>query len=421
MTGKYGERGMEATKSLKNLERRNRVLPLFLAGMVVVHIFVIWNARHLIRKGYPDFTIFYSAAKIVREGLGARLYDPQVQYQVQLEFASGVSIRQGALPYNHPAFEALFFVPLTYLPYLTAFVIWDALNLVMLGLVLRCLRPHAPFLQRLGLGKAWFACLAFFPVCVALLQGQDMILLLLLFALAFVSLKRGNDIAAGAWLGLGLFRFHLVLLLVLILLLRKRFKVLIGFAAIACFLMLVSVTIVGWPGMLHYPQYVWYIEQTMGHGAIVPSDMPNLRGLIASLLTDLLPKQLVLLVTALLSLAVITFVGLRQRMDRSVDLLNLAFSEWILAVVLLSYHAFAYDLCLLLLPIVLVLDDLQRRPGADSVTRRLLLIPILILFFSPLQMALWLKLGQLSLLATVLFAWLWGMTREIQRQEPQPS
>src|SRR2546426_4294622 len=71
------------------------LLTLFLAGMLLLHLLLAWNAADLIRKGYPDFTIFYSAGKIVRQGLGAKLYDEQTQYRIQQEFAAGVSIRQG--------------------------------------------------------------------------------------------------------------------------------------------------------------------------------------------------------------------------------------------------------------------------------------------------------------------------------------
>jgi len=74
------------------------LLTLFLAGMLLLHLLLAWNAADLIRKGYPDFTIFYSAGKIVRQGLGAKLYDEQTQYRIQQEFAAGVSIRQGPLP-----------------------------------------------------------------------------------------------------------------------------------------------------------------------------------------------------------------------------------------------------------------------------------------------------------------------------------
>src|SRR5205823_11211144 len=37
---------------------------LFLTAMFAIHVTMAWNSRDLIRKGYPDFTIFYSAGKI---------------------------------------------------------------------------------------------------------------------------------------------------------------------------------------------------------------------------------------------------------------------------------------------------------------------------------------------------------------------
>ncbi len=402
-------------------KNRTRLLALFLTSMVCLHLFVLWNARHLIRKGYPDFTIFYSAAKIVREGLGTQLYDPQVQYRAQQEFASGVSIRQGALPYNHPPFEALVFIPLTWLPYLPAYLAWDGINLLLLWAVLACLRPHVPLLRRRsGPAAGLFVFLAFFPVCVALLQGQDIIVLLLLLTLAFVSLRRDKDWAAGCWLGLGLFRFHLVLPLILVLALRKRYKALLAFTGVACGLALVSAAILGRQGMWNYPHYVWHVEQTMGHGAIVPSDMPNLRGLLATFLTDRIPKLALETLTAALSGALVLFAAAKWKPQNSSDTFDLAFSLCVVVTVLVSYHAFAYDLCLLLLPAVLIVDYLQNLPSLQGLTRTLLIGPVLILFISPLQMILWLRYGELSLLALVLGLWTWGIAREISREKHLP-
>src|SRR3989442_10323713 len=122
------------------------LLTLFLAGMLSLHLLLAWNAAGLIRKGYPDFTIFYSAGKIVRQGLGAKLYDEQTQYRIQQEFAAGVSIRQGPLPYNHPPFEALIFVPFTWLPYFTAYLLWDVINLLILCSLPLLLRQHIPLI-----------------------------------------------------------------------------------------------------------------------------------------------------------------------------------------------------------------------------------------------------------------------------------
>src|SRR2546426_11491671 len=116
------------------------LLTLFLAGMLSLHLLLAWNAAGLIRKGYPDFTIFYSAGKIVRQGLGSKLYDEQTQYRVQQEVAAGVSIRQGPLPYNHPPFEALIFVPFTSPPYFTAYFLCGLAPLLIL-VAFPCLLP----------------------------------------------------------------------------------------------------------------------------------------------------------------------------------------------------------------------------------------------------------------------------------------
>jgi hypothetical protein len=109
--------------------------------------FMAWKDWGLVRKGYPDFTIRYSAGKMVRAGMARSLYDERVEFQIQREFAPEVSIRHGALPYNHPPFEALLFVPFTYLPYLPAYLAWNAVNLGLLGLALFLLRRHLPALQ----------------------------------------------------------------------------------------------------------------------------------------------------------------------------------------------------------------------------------------------------------------------------------
>ena len=407
-----------------NPVNRRAIVVVFGATLILLHGFMLWNARHLIAKGYPDFTIFYSAARAVKGGFGSSLYDPALQYRVQREFASGVSIRQGALPYNHPPFETLIFIPLTGLPYLAAYLTWNAVSMVLLVAVLWCLQ--------IGLQADWpklmwgmFACLAFFPICVALLQGQDIILLLLCFAAAYVCLKRRCDLAAGCFLGLGLFRFQLVLPFIFILALVKRGRTLYGFLGVACTLGLISAVIVGWHGLLGYPRYVWFIERTMGHGAIVPSDMPNLRGLLAALFTARISKTVLDVITLLFSLALAIFTAFRWKPAFSGKRFDLAFSLSIVVVVLVSYHAFAYDLCLLLLPVALVVNYVRGRPELNFSRRCLLVSPILVLFFSPLQMLLWLRYGQLNVLAILLAFWAWGINRELshvaEASKPLPS
>ncbi|MFY9744225.1 MAG: hypothetical protein WAK21_19655, partial [Candidatus Sulfotelmatobacter sp.] len=85
--------------------------------------------RQRIARAYPDFTILYTAGKLLREGAGGQLYGPQAQLRVQEKLAE-IPHRRGPLPYNHPPFEGLIFVPLALLPYGWAFTAWDVLSLV---------------------------------------------------------------------------------------------------------------------------------------------------------------------------------------------------------------------------------------------------------------------------------------------------
>ena len=89
---------------------------VFVAGMLCLHLFLFINLRGRIEQGYPDFTAFYTAATLLRHGLGHQLYNPKIQYEAQESFAGNISSRRGPLPYIHPPFEALIFLPLTLLP-----------------------------------------------------------------------------------------------------------------------------------------------------------------------------------------------------------------------------------------------------------------------------------------------------------------
>src|SRR4029079_16102116 len=112
--------GMPDRSSLRPL------LVTFLAAMIVVHGWMFFRLRREIAAGYPDFTIFYTAGKVVNEGRGRQVYDLETQFALQRSFAPEVKHRENALPFNHPPFEALLFVPLAGLPYVAAYLVWAA-------------------------------------------------------------------------------------------------------------------------------------------------------------------------------------------------------------------------------------------------------------------------------------------------------
>jgi Glycosyltransferase family 87 len=394
---------------------QNRIktwIAVLIVGMLCIHAVLFWKARFLVQQGYPDFTIFYTAGKILRQGLGHSLYDGALQYRVQQSFASGVRIRKGPLPYNHPPFEALIFLPLASLDYPTAYLAWCVINLAILGSLPFLLRRHIPVLAQFS-PLLWLpVLLGFFPVLVALLQGQDVILLLLFNALAFVALKRNADTFAGCWLGLGVFKFQLIVPLIVILLCWKRVKVVQSFAATAAGLVAISIAITGWAGALRYPGYVLHFEEVMERGGIA-ADMPNLRGLLEGWsATRGFPG--VHVITIALSLCLVLWVIVKGRSPtQSSRQFDLQFSLAMVAAVLASYHAFPYDLSLLVIPLLLVVNYAIETAPLQRYRNVAVMLPAAMLFLTPVYMLLWLRLDHLNLFATVLLLWMWGIAHEI--------
>jgi hypothetical protein len=396
-------------------KKYKKLFVLFLTGMFLLHIIVACRSRDLVRKGYPDFTALYSAGKIVSQGLGNQLYDSRTQYRIQQEFAAGVSIRQGPLPYIHPPWEALILVPFTWFSYPVAYLLWNVVNVLILLSMPCLLQNDLPKLKPISALFWLFVSLAFYPIFFDLLQGQDILPLLFFFTLAFISLKQNKDLAAGCWLGLGLFRFHLVLPLVFILMLHKRGKALLGLVSIAAVLAVISIAVIGWNAALSYPSFVWHVETVMGHGAIVPVDMPNLRGLLHTFLAAHSSKLVIQSVVAFLSIALLLFASSRWRVAREGTEFDLGFALALVITILVSYHANTYDLALLFLPILLLTNHLASRGWRDAWSRITLLVPMLLLFVSPLHMLLLQKYGKLSLLTPLLLLWAWGLAAEISR------
>jgi glycosyl transferase family 87 len=379
------------------LAKRARAGAFYLGSVLVIHAVVLWSARDLIRKGYPDFTIYYTAGTMVREGMGPCLYDDAVQFGVQRDFAPQVATRRGALPFNHPPFEAIVFVPFSYLSYRVAYLVWALVNLTMLATLPRLLRPFVPVLGKWH-GAVWMlAGLGFFPVFFSWLQGQDAILLLFLYALAFVSLKKGCFLAAGAWLACGLFKFHLVLPCFLLLLIQQKAlrpvkRMLGGFMLVGALLGVLSVAIVGVQQMIAYPRYVLGLEATMARGAIMPSDMPNLRGILYLIFARLPDFNVLVVVLSAILFVVAMWISRQPNGDPH----DLKFSLAVFAAVLVSYHGLGYDLCVLALPLLILAGWLQKEPGGDMWTRFAMLAGMAGLLCSPLQLVLLMRYNRLG-------------------------
>jgi len=387
---------------------------IFVVGMVGVHLFFLWSIRGRIATGAPDFTSYYSAGRILRAGEQAHLYDIRTQEKVQSEFAAKTGFRHGPLPYIHPPFEAPLFLPLTFLRYGEAFLVWSLINLVLLVLVAFLLRENIASSRRFGIWLLVLAFCAFFPVLANFHQGQDAIVLLVVVSLAFRAVKHESLFAAGCLLGLGMFKYHLVLPLALTLAVWHGFRFMAGFLTVTSVASLLSLLLVGWRGALEYPSFAWHIVSTPELGGVPFHRLPNLLGLIGG--WQIRESDWKVRMVALVASLALLIAGIRLREStRNQSAHDLGFGGAVIVAVLVGYSTNTYDLCLLILPLAIVADYLFLRIGKNARLNIGLYGPAVLLCISPLWFFLWMKWEHLNLVAVLLLWWFFSIRSEITR------
>ena len=367
-------------------------------------------------RGHADFRQLYVAGYMVRTGHRTQLYD----YAAQTYFQNTlVSNDERALPFIRPAYQALMFVPFSLLPYRTAYLGFLLLNVLLLALAFLMLQPRLRGLSRVwpGLPPALF--LGFYPVALALMQGQDSILLLALLAAALVSLERNRDLTAGALAGVGLFKFQIVVPIVLLFLLWRRWRFVKGFMFSAILVGLLSFITSGWA------ETVVFVHSLLSVGAGLPAVpgeinfplriniMANLRGLIYGLASLRAPQRWLQVTTLLLSSLVVISVRARGRQQRGGDALVLA----ITAGVVVSYYLFIHDLSILLIPIVLTLDRFISRNGTGEPFGRAAAAISALLFVAP--MCIFVIPAHFYLVSVLICAFLFVLMKRLPEQSWQ--
>jgi hypothetical protein len=392
-------------KSTRNL------LAVYFVGIILLHLSIAWRLRTLVEHGFPDFTAFYTAGMIVRQGAGTHLYDYDLESAVQQPFAWRAAANRGSiLPFNHPPFEALLFVPFSALSYHLAFAAWLAVNLGILAVLPFFLRPHLGVLGGLPWWFWFLSCLAFTPNFAVLYQGQDSMIVLLGYCAAFGAMKRRQDFRAGNWLAAGLCKYHLVLPFLAPLLLQRRKTLFRGFLMAAVVLALAGALAVGVKGVLGYPGFVLYTEHSTKYFWTVGlTSTPNLRGLIFTMISadHSAARETILAVSSILTLALTSWILCRSRTSGDARF-QLGFAGNLVATVLVSYHAYVHDLSLLWLVVVLTLDFLLASSRLPRWTSRALYACIGTISFSPLLLLLLLRYGRFCWVTWILLA-LWAL------------
>jgi len=329
------------------LDSAKSIRPFVVGGcafLLVIQLILFIIGIPIAVGGRADFRQFYTAGYMVRSGHSAEIYDygSTVKFQSQV-----VSPGDNALPFNNLAYDPAPFAPLSLLSFPIAYVVFFIVNLSLLSASIVMLRPYTPSLRAVW-SKVPVAIVAgFLPVGLALLQGQDSLILLTLLVCSFTALQRDRDYAAGVFLGLTLFKFQYSLPIALLFLAWKKWRVISGFAITSILLVIVSFAITGAGA---YAKYLLSMsvglttpEQRFRYG-INPLFMPNIRGLAFA------AGGHGLLVTAALSVLVLAWAILAKP----------SFPTFVLTAMLVSYHGLMHDAAVLLIPLIVLGDAAVR-------------------------------------------------------------
>ncbi len=365
--GKSSSLSRSSVNSLRRLLPRILVVVLLAAGFTLLFFQLdLMTKQH--SEGL-DFEAFYTAGRILNRGEPNRLYDVSLQQEIQRE----VGIAGPFMAYYHPPFEAPLFSPFALFSYAHAFLLWAAVNLAVLGLIIFLLIATGYQLSS-GLHFVWAAICLFFMLATLAL-GQDTLLLVPIFMLAYFALKRRREFIAGLVLGIGLFRLEVLLPFVFIFLLRRRWKLVAGFSVMGTIALVLSTAVVGTPGLAIYFKTLVSVGGAAG-GSLADRTsaamMPSLRGVMVALFGGVIPDRFMFPAVLLATVFLLGWTArylrhLDNPTDRSFDL---EFSLAVVAALLASYHVFVSELAPLILVGFLVLAYESRKPDHGVLANR---------------------------------------------------
>jgi hypothetical protein len=328
------------------------------------------------KSGHVDFRSFYTAGYMVRTGHSAELLD----YAQTREFQNKVvSPADMALPFYHLPYESLIDVPFSFLGYRGAYYAFFATNLIFLAGTIWVLSPYLSPLREVWSYLPVAAVVCFLPVAIALIEGQDSLLLLVLLICANLALDRQKELGAGILVGLTLFKFQYALPIAFLFFVWRRWRFLTGFAISSAVVTGLSSWLLGPSGLLHYVEYLSGTSSKFSAVndrllGIHPEGMANLRGLAHAFSGGSVSMTNV--ITVVSSCVVLVWAAKRRP----------SFPGALLAALLVSFHQMISDTSLLVLPAALALAgavDTNRTPRAQltaALASIALMGPTLLLF-----------------------------------------
>jgi hypothetical protein len=351
------------------------------AFLIGVHLWTWVFLSWFYLAGYSDFRQLYTSGYMVRAGYRGEFYN--LELQEKLEDAV-VSPERPGLPIDHPAYEALIFVPFSLLPYRPAYFAFLVINMALLAITYRLMRPWT---QHLGAVFRWLPAalfVGFLPIASAVIEGQDSIIFLCLLVVSFVLIGKNKEGAAGLVVGLGTFKPQLALPVAALFFVWRRWRFVAGNVAGTLIALALSLFLVGRQQAVIYVRMLTHMGSSFpSHGyALLVQRMANLHGLIFGFLKGHASQSTVVIVTLLASATLFLMLARLQPLSG-----EQAFLTALCGSALLSYYLFIHDVSVLLLPMLIVLDRFVRAERAGPRSERVAFRAAVVFLVSQLLMS----------------------------------
>lgn len=309
-----------------------------------------------------DFITFYAAGKIIQEGKGSRIYDPGFQKQVQDEILAPEKT-EGLLYYINPPSVAVWYRVLSFFPYRAAVHLHTLIMGLFFILGLFVLKPHLK-----GFSSDWWAAgllgMVWLPMAHTIIGGQNAALAFFLLSWGYIATVKNQQGMAGLALGLLLFKPQFAVPLLGLLLLQKKWRTvgvafLIG-AGHYCIGALYS----GWDWPLKMLDSIGGLYRAQERIAGGTTHISILEVIDFSVIQPLekikADGSLIKIISGLgygvVGGLVLFLISVWRKAAPGADDFRLFWALATAGTLLISLHTQYYDLALLVLPVLLILD-----------------------------------------------------------------
>ncbi len=274
---------MKKPKSI-TLGAKNSILPWILLSLVLAA--AVYQGYHPpVSDEYPaDFSIFRTAAELIRLGLGAQLYDLGVQKEAFSRIV-GPPYSQ-FLVYNHPPAEALIYFPFAFVEFQTGLRFMRAFNSILLSAMIVWSAYRIRFWTNGLLFMVFLWMISLRPLSGMISTGQDSLWIVLLTVAGLAALVEHRHVHAALFLGLASLKFTILLPLWVILCFLGFYAVVIDALLVGALLWLLPVILFGPVVVTSYIGLCLALIGVEGQWGIHSALLWNFRGLILQFIAD---------------------------------------------------------------------------------------------------------------------------------------